>query len=573
MGQNNQFTDRFKFLNVAAAKTDELSKQISAFLSKYLPQRVLSKTNIFELTQQTVQDISTLNMFYIEDSLIENNINVAQNPISVRGLAELSGHSSTRVISAYGSIELNLLPGLSLSTPTIIFDNTVIRCISNGLSYSMINPDSTVQVNTDNNSVVLDIIEGIWKEQTLVGDGTSQFIIHLNDLDTIENSHISVSVNSVLYSQFDRLYDMTSTSKGFLLRNGVSNQVDIIFGDGIHGVQVTESDTVLVKYLTSNGELGNIADISDSVTFEIISGLYDAEGDEINSTDNITIKYLSGFALGSYGEHIETTRMMAGHNSRSFVFARPENLKAYLSRLSILSHIDIWTEGNDLIFNVLALPNVMNKIRSYSDYLYLSDTDLKLTEAQRTAISEYINTSGSQLSSSEIVYRDPVFDKYAIFVYVDASYTDVNVFKSKIFDTISKYMLEQTFADVDLNYDMIISKSAIINDLYDIPEVNRLSMTILSERNENAKIQGYYTRSVEINTGSVIELTTETVIVQSGDNPNLGFSDIGDIVTDTKFNIPVIRSGFYKYNNTNPAVLLDKPIYIFKSIRANWQEI
>jgi hypothetical protein len=73
--------------------------------------------------------------------------------------------------------------------------------------------------------------------------------------------------------------------------------------------------------------------------------------------------------------------------------------------------------------------------------------------------------------------------------------------------------------------------------------------------------------------GSVNQIITERIIVQSTDNPNLGFSDIGDIVTSTKYNIPLIRSGFKKYSSTGTHIALDKPIYIFQNVNNSWQEL
>jgi hypothetical protein len=523
------------------------------------------------MTLNVAQDISTLNMSYIADSTINNNILVAQNAAAVRGLAELAGHSATRPISASGSIRLTFLPNLALTTPSLIFDNTTFRCTNNNLTYSLRNPNSTISTNTDAESIVINVIEGEWQTQKFVARGAEIEIIHLDDLKPIDNSNIIVYVNSELYRQYLSINEMGVNTKGYKLRNGISNQVDIVFGDGIHGVKLNAGDTVLVQYLTTNGELGNIESVSDAARFEVLSGVYDSQGNSIDISDSVNITYDSGFALGSYGEHIETTRNLAGYQSRSSVFARAENLKAYLSRLSILSHIDVWTEEDDFVFNAIALPNISNKISSYSDYLYLNETDLRLTDNQISEIKNYINASGGQLTSSEIVFHQPVFEKYAIFVYLDASYSDVFLFKQKVYNEISKLMLNETFADVDMQYDKIISKSAIVKAVYDLPEVTRVSISILSERNEAAKIQGYYEVSELVTNGSAKEYKTVTKTVLPGDDPNIGFSDLGDIVTSERFHIPIIRGGFQKYDDD--VIILDKPIYIFKMTGNTWHEI
>jgi hypothetical protein len=572
MKQTNQFIDKFKFLTTATVKADDLRRSINQYLAKSLPSRILSKVNIFELTLATLQDIFHLNMFYVEDSLIENNIAVAQNPLSVRGLAQLSGHSATRSISSYGVLEFRLKPDISALTPTIIFDSTIIRCKANQLKYTL--NSATKTVNSDNESITLDFIEGYFKTQTIVVDSDiARYIAHIDDSMIIENSNISVAINGIKFKQFAGLYDMAADDNGYLIRNGIANQIDIVFGDSVYGRKLNVGDTIEITYLITNGSLGNIESVADSVTFEVLSGTYDANGDEISATDNIDIKYVSGFALGSDGEHIETTRLFAGYNSRSMVFARPENIKAFLGKLSILSYIDVWTESDNLTFNILALSNVKNKITSYSDYLSMPTSSLMLSTLQKNAIYEYINTSESQLTSSELVFRDPIFDRYAIFVYIDATYTDASVFKSTIYDAISELMLNETFADVDLNADAMITKSSIVNAIYDLPDVKRVAINIFGEVNEKARIDGYYKTYTEINNGSAKNLVEQIITVLPTDNPNLGFSDIGDIVTASKYNIPLIRSGFQKYSSDGNHLLLDKPIYIFHSINNIWQEL
>ena len=572
MQQNNQFTDKFRFLTLSAAKASNLRQQINRFLSKTLPRRILSRANIFEQVLNVVQDLSNLNMFYTEDSVINNNILTAQNETSVRGLSQFSGHKAARARSASGSIIVNVLPGLQLLTPSIIFDNATFKCNNNNLTYSLQNPNSTFEISTDTESFNLNLIEGIWIEQKFVADGTDLFSISLNDLNIIENENIYVYVNSELWSEYD-FYDLISNTNGYFTRNGITSQVDIVFGDNIHGRKLNEGDTVLIKYLTTNGETGNLANISETVQFELLSGIYDSEGSDIDITDNILIQYDSGFSLGSFGEHIETTRALAGYNSRSSVLARPENLKVFLSKLSILSYIDVWTNEDDLVFNLLLLPNVLNRINSYSDYLYLDNTDLKLSVNERTEIKTYINTSKSQLTSSELIFNEPIFKRYAIFVYLDATYTDENNLKQKIYNSISKLMLQETFADLDLNTNKVISKSSIQNELFDLPEINRVSLEIMSEDNELARINGYYDKIETVNNGSVKEKKTVRTEVSANENPNLGFTDLGDIATAEKFEIPLLRSGFSKYNNESDPIILDKAIYIFSKQNNNWIEL
>lgn len=573
MSTYNRFTDRFKFLTVAAANIDSLRKQVNNMLNSMLPSRILSKTNIFEIVMNVSQDISNLNMYYIENSLNENNILVAQSESSVRGLAELSGHKAVRPISARGSAIVTILPGLQLQTPALIFDAAILRCKQNNLQYVMIASEAFT-VGSTTSSFVLNLIEGTWQEQKFVIEGMQKLhLIHVDDTQPIENYEIRVFVNNIPWQKFDSLYDMKSNDTGYLLRNGLSNQVDIVFGDDIHGVSLTDADTVVVRYLTTNGELGNVSDISESVDFDIISGVYDSSGNEIDVSEYTSIKYDSGFSLGSFGEHIDTTRNIAGYNSRALTFARPENLKAYLSRLTILSQIDVWTEQDDQVFNLLLLPNILAKITAYSDYLTLPMSELRLSAAQKSEILNMLNSSRRQMTSSEIVYHDPVHRKYALFIYVDADVHDTRVFKTKVEDAVSKFFLENTYADIDMTSEKIISRSAIVNSIYDMPEVSRIALNIFSEENEIARIDEYYDKTITITNGAVKEQRSERIIVPPSTDPSLGFTDLGDISPISRFDVPLLRGGFMKYTDENTHITLDRPIYIFLRKNNNWEEI
>ena len=286
------------------------------------------------------------------------------------------------------------------------------------------------------------------------------------------------------------------------------------------------------------------------------------------------IEYESGFALGSFGEHIEATRNIAGFSSRANTFSRPDNMKAFLTRLSILSHIDVWTDTDDLVFNILLLPNVTSKINTYSDYLTLNESEFRLNSTQQNEIREYINSSGRQLSSSEIVYVEPVFDKYVIFVYVDGTIFDNDIFKNKVYDAISKIMMDETFGDVDFSDNKTISRSQIVNSIFELPEVNNVSIHIVSELHEDARINGMYTSVSNRSTGTVTERVSETIRVPSTTNPNIGFTDLGNIRTSGRNRIPIIRGGFRKYNGENVTpITLNNPIYIFTNQNNTWREI
>lgn len=568
----NQFTDKFKFLKTEDAKIQTLRTRVTQILNKLIPSRILSKANIFNLTLDLSQDFTNMMMFYIEDSLQESNIAIAQKESSVRGLAAVTGHQATRAISSRGVVRCTLKPGIQLLTPKLVLSNVKAHCQSNNLQYTANIPGDVQEISTSTNSFDLELIEGQLKTVRYIADGSKLFTIELDDTDAIENYDISVTVDNIKFDKYDSLYDMGANTNGYLSKNGYSNQVDIIFGDDIHGKKLDEGSTILVTYRITQGETGNIE--TTNAIFNIISGIYNANGAEIDATEYLTIKVQSGFHLASNGEDIETTRLLAGFNSRALVFVKPENLKAYLSRLTILSHIDVWSDDDENVFNMLLLPNVMNKFKRYSDYLYAHEASFVLPASTKQDIRHMIDTSRRQATSTEIVMHDPIFRKYAVFVYIDALINDKDSLRSSIEDKISAVMISQTFVDTDMSSQTIISKSAIVDAIYAMPEIKNLSLDIISEQNESARINQYHDYTIAELIGSARQTRLRRKQIPANVNPNLGFTDLGDLQTDNRITLPILRGGFKRFVDSENTVDIDKPIYIFyKTITGSWDQL
>lgn len=570
--QINQFKDKFKWLTTEDAKIRSLRTRVTQVLNSLLPARILSKANIFNLTLDLSQDFTNMMMVYIEDSLIESNIEVAQKETSVRGLSTLTGHRATRPISSRGVIKCTLNPGIQLITPKLVISSLIATNESNLLQYSArINGDIR-EIPTSATSFELELIEGTIKSVNFVADGSKLFKVELDDTNAIEQYGIFVKVNDTYYDKYDSLYDMGTETEGYFSKNGFGNQVDIIFGDDIHGKKLEEGDVITVEYRITNGEFGNL---DGTEKFNIVSGIFDASGSAIEVDENITVEIASGFNLGSNGENIELTRSLSGYNSRANVLLRPENLKSYLSRLTILSQVNVWTEDDDdLVFNVMLLPNVTNKLSRYSDYLYLKNEDLILSKNVKNDIKKMVDASKRQASSSEIVMKDPVFRKYAMFVYIDAIINDKDELRNEIYDKISIIMLDQTFHETSIeSVSTSVSKSAIVDAIYSIDEIKSISVDIISEINEIARINGYHDYIRNEYVGSVKRTVTERVLIGEETNPNVGFSDLGDLEPENTLDVPLLRGDFERFVDANNTITISKPVYIFYKNGNNWDEL
>ncbi|BAV39363.1 baseplate wedge [Tenacibaculum phage pT24] len=572
---NLYFKDKFKFLKDAYTNIDSISASIREYIDKNIPNRFKSIANLFNLTIDVTKDVSTLHLLNQETAENELNIFTAQNEGNIRGIAQMTGHNPVLPISARGAVRMTLLNGdlKEFGRTVILSSDSIFRNVENGLTYILQNEIDT-RIDTSKPYQFLQLIEGTRKSQTFVIDGNSNLVgnklytINLDDSEYIEHYDLKVYVNNELWSKNDSLKDMIVDEKAYLKRVGFGNQVDIIFGNGTSGKAVETGDVIRVEYLVTNGEAGNTT--NDSTTFEIISGLRDIQGNGINAGQYVSIVKESGFDLGSDGEDSELTRAMTGYSSRALTFARPEYMKSYLSRLSILSHIDAWTDEDDLIFNLLALPKIT--LSSMREYLTLDESKFSLTETQKTSIKGMLDASRRDWVSTEFVFHNPVIKKYAMFVFIDNSIVyDKLDFKYKVEDVISEIMMKKTYGDVDKDTSNdLISRSDFVNALVDLPEINSVNIDIITEENESAKINGFYDKVETEIIGSSKKKITRRIVVSEDTDPNLGLSDIGDIITN-KNETPILRGGFEVYQEGGATQLLpSNGVMIFLKENDQW---
>lgn len=597
--KTKKIIDSFKMLGEASTNITVLGSKINSVLNKVLPKRLLSEANIFNINIDLAQDLSKMIMLNVEDSLIEQNILIAQKELSVRGLSSLTGHHGVRPISAKGVISIKLKSNNNINTPTIIFNKTIFSAKDTNLKYSMLDDQLIFSVNS--NEMFIPVIEGSFMTETFTAKGEKLEKIELDSTEPIENDNISVFVNGEKWTKRDSIYDMIVGDKSFFIKNGIVNQVDICFGDDVNGKKLNDGDIVEVNYLITSGESGIIV---DDMEFSIISGVYDSSGDFLSIADSTIISVHSGFKLASNGEHIEITRNMAGYSSKSLTFVRPENIQAYLSRLSVISHIDAWSNPNDnQLIHLMLLPNIKNKLSTYSDYLNFDESVFKFSDSDKNEIVEYINQSQRQATNTELLLHDPNFRKYVCFVHISGNVVDKETTKKDILEILSREFLIKTFLnDGTFEYDTTISKNDVVSSIIDELGLSNCSVDFVSERNELAKIEkkfniventdGKYVSNAKFyNNGSetmseiittpygvhgTMELITDVVnyiSIDAGVDPNLGFDEFGSIVVEARNEIPILSGGFEKQNSDGTTVFLDKPVYILYRTSNGFEEL
>ena len=537
--------DNFKFLTTAAARIEIMTAQLDQYLSQYFQKAktYYSRKSIFGQVINYIKDLSNLIMYYVHKSTTENNIITAQNDVSLAHFAELSGHNIVRYISSKGSVRFHLLPNTAseIGNTLIVRKYAELKCETNSLTYLVDIADEHKIISLSKNDFVLPVIEGKIKEFSFVSDGTPIQTIHLEETENIEMYEVKVFVNEESWEQVAGLTEMTYQSKSWFVKTGFINALDIIFGDGVRGAIPPRGANIRIQYIISNGEYGNLPE-GNEITFKPLSGFYDGNSAEVELAEYATITKEAGFILGSYGDSKEVLRNIIGFNDRTLVLAADKNYEALISQFSTLSRVHVWSSPDNLVIkNLLVLPNLNNRLNNSKDYLYLDEKALFLTQEQKDALVSYIETSNKSYAALEIRFVEPTVRKYAINVYLDAGTEIQQTLRDKVEDTCISVFVKYTFDKLKLNTNLNIVKADIIKALREaLPGADSIAANIISEANEEAKINGFYYERENL----VLKSTTKKVIVDPNIDPCIGLSENNDVISDWLDIVPLLRGNF-----------------------------
>lgn len=565
------FKDRLKILEVGAAKVDKLVSNIEDYLVNYFAETKyhFSKTNVFGQIMSVLRDITNLLFFYHDDAVTEQNILTAQKEISVRHFAEISGYNITRAESTTGVVRMELMPTFftKFGTPIFIRKYATFSNDDNSIIYLADLKEDQMIITSQEKTVYIPLVQGTIKSTRFIADGTKLFVCELSDTDTIELNHLRVTVNSELWERVDSLLDLTFNQKGYFIRTGFLSQHEIIFGNGINGVCPSKGDSIEIEYMTTFGTSGNI-DANVFPEFQIQSGVFDSTGNSIDVKEQCKIYKESGFILGSDGDSVDSLRKTVGYNSRSLILVDARSFEAYLSKYSFLSKIKVWTEdANRRINHILLLPNLYARMDSPEDYFNVPESELMITGASKENIMQNLIGADQTYLTTELVWVDPNFLKYALLIYLEPvdTLTNAKDVHSQITAAMVDIFIESSFSR--MNDSTSIPKSVLISRIQEIVGTQcRVSINIISQVNEEAKINGfYYTR--ELQNGKEIKVRKN---VEFGEDPCVGLTERNDIECIYVDDIPILRGGFKMLSRSGEQVELAKPINLYVKERNDW---
>jgi hypothetical protein len=506
-----------------------------------------------------LENLSQLILYFIEDSITELNIFEATRDYSVKSLARISGYDPARSMAAQGEVVVswNLRNGEVGGGAVVIQENTRIQCNQNSLSYALILNGPRVKVPlTRGTAFNFKIVQGSFTDTTFTGTGRAlqSYNVPVKGGVSVDQFYINVTINGNKWKRYDSLYDIPLEGEGYLVRSGISEGVDIYFGNSNFGKVPPAGSFIRVEYLLNSGFLGNIRSTETSgLTFQFIDQGTDLFGAEINLNDYLQIVNSVDPSFGADEEPLAITRLAAPKTSRSFVFANSANYEIYLQKFNIFSQIQAFSTfddeylDDDNVVYLYLVPDVTIGLSTNENYFSIPLSSFLLTERQKISILRLIENSGSMIATTVVKIIEPTISRYvgnAVITVFEGN--DPELIKDKIQSTISDYFINLKRRDK-------IPKSDMIALIESIPGVDSVSFYFVGQANEayHASIDGLENVSLE-------ELNT-----------NIGFDDFGDIII-RRGELVVLRGGWAdRYGNFyETGIVPEKPSALNISVNA-----
>lgn len=491
---SNSNTSLRLFTNLKIRVRDILGESIQFLQEKFKQSRsVFTAASPFGQLLIVVENLSQLIFYYIEDAVTELNINEASRVSSIYSLATLSGHNPSRAIGATGQIRMIRKPNINPPASKVILNNLFrVRCENNGLIYAieLVQEDVRLALTGAETTAIFNIRQGQIESQTFTAKGQAFESYQLGAPNNfyIDNFMVNVYINGEQWTKYESLLDIPRNAKGFIAKTGITNGLDIYFGNGSFGKIPTVGSTIVVEYLTTDGSAGNVkVDDAKQVLFSFVDTGFSPIGEEITMPDYFTISTVSPPNFGVDPEDPVLTRLIAPKASKSFALVNLDNYEILLQKLQMFSTIKVFLDqdatGNILdsrMINLFLVPDVSQMFNNGTDYFNLATANFKLTAFQKNELLKYIEKSGTKMISSDVKIVDPKITRYILNVSIIA-FDDIttDIIKSDIADAIGNYFIRLKRQDR-------VPKSDLIRVIEDLKGVDSVNVNIIGEANENA---------------------------------------------------------------------------------------
>jgi len=487
-----------------------------------------------------LQNLSQMILYFIEDSITELNIEQATRDYSVRSLARIAGYDPGRASTAQGEVSLswNRRESDVGGSAVIINNNALIRCQENGKTYSLVFGSSRVTIQLSGNypSLRTKIAQGEFQTSVVTGTGNALQSFNLPSTTGayLDQFYVNVYVNEEKWRRYDSLYDIPLNGKGFMVRTGIQEGLDVYFGNSNFGMIPQRGSRIRIEYLQTSGSSGNATSTKDkALTYKFISTGTDLFGKEVDLNNYLNISNSIDPSFGTNPESVNLIRLVAPKTSRSFVFANAQNYEVFLNKLGIFSQIQAFSTfdddylDDDNVIYIFLVPDITLNLSSNEDYFDIPVSNFLLTTAQKNRVINLIEDSGSMIATTVVKIVEPTVARFvgnAVITMFEGY--DPETIRQAIRKKVSEYMLNLKRRD-------FIPKSDMIALIESVEGVDSVSFYFVGEANE---------KNQQLMSG-LTNVSPEQLQQQ------VGLNEFGDIIIGRN-QLVVLRGGWTDRNGT-----------------------
>tara|TARA_R110002096_G_scaffold287175_3_gene480847 strand:- start:409 stop:2244 length:1836 start_codon:yes stop_codon:yes gene_type:complete len=486
-----------KFLKNSRIKVSELLSDTKTYVKRIYGRAgtLFTSASPFGQILSVLHELTGFVFYYIEQATQEQNILTAQHAESIYGLSRLSGHDPFRGTSASGEIKIRLntiapdeIKGDAINIPA----NAIIKSTENSLEYILRTSGEKFRFQKSSvDFIYIPVIQGKIESQVVTATGEKFQSFNIITNGNTDHSNVKVSVNGTSWNQFDSLYDMQTTTKGFIIKTGITGGLDIYFGNGSFGLVPANGNSISIEYIKTDGVKGNLTGAND-LTFEFDTEGFDSLGNTYNLNELMEGSFTKEPIMGTNPESIELTKLIAPMQSHSFVLATPDNYESFLAKYGMFSYLDAYNTTNDgyldddNIIYLFMLPDVSRKITDNKDYFGFEEEEFFFSEEETNALLRVLEESGRQMVTTEVKIVEPIpaYFRMDVKIRYFEGYEKTNIFEN-VRAKISDYLLAITRRDR-------LPKSDIIAILETVEGIDSVNVVFSSKVEEDARRLGYY---------------------------------------------------------------------------------
>ena len=344
--------------------------------------------------------VANLVLYYVERRAEESYLGTAQLRSSVVNIVRLLNYQPKRKTSATGVLKFSLD---APATKKVFIPQYTQVTSTAGRSY-LVAQDAVI--NVGQTEVEVNGIQGalIESEQRSAGGADQEYTI--ND-DSVEDGNLFILVNGEEWTEVTSFIASTGSDQHYQLLSELDGTLRVLFGDDQFGDAPDDGDTILFRYIRSDGGDGNVYEL-DRIT-AIVDTIFNEDSEQVG---NISVTNSDLFLGGDDEEDIEEIRFEAPR-----VFATGDRAVtrsdyiAILENLAGVANANVWGENeedppNSELFNRVKLVVILQNWQLPSDSFKQTITDALFDKSMITVRYSFVD--------AEFIQVIPVIDIVAL---------------------------------------------------------------------------------------------------------------------------------------------------------------